>query len=393
VVVTCALTPTYTLRWHVGFYPTTLLEVFIGLTVVVFLLETRAHGRSLEWRTPFTFPAILFIVAGAISVVAAPDRRAALGLYRAYLLEPIVFFFVVSAAARTAHRAGAIVAGLGLAGLVVAVANARVVIEAMLNHTLNLAVAPPVVIYMTANAVALFLVPLIAMASSLLLYGTDVRERAAGAFFLAISVPAVLVSFSRGGYLALAAIVLALAASHRRRLVLAPAAMLAGVGLAFVPPIASRLAHEVNFSDPNNSLTARIRLWSATFRMLRDHPIWGTGLSGFGRSIGPYRNGQFTEELIYPHNLLLNFWTETGLLGIAAFAWILLAGFRLSWQGWHRGPVAWRPFHVGVLLALLAIIVHGLVDVPYWKNDLSLEFWTLLALSWAGVRWGNAVTH
>jgi len=25
--------------------------------------------------------------------------------------------------------------------------------------------------------------------------------------------------------------------------------------------------------------------------------------------------------------------------------------------------------------------------VPYFKNDLSLEFWTLLAISWAGLRW------
>jgi hypothetical protein len=24
--------------------------------------------------------------------------------------------------------------------------------------------------------------------------------------------------------------------------------------------------------------------------------------------------------------------------------------------------------------------VHGLVDSPYWKNDLSLEFWILAAL-------------
>ena len=25
-------------------------------------------------------------------------------------------------------------------------------------------------------------------------------------------------------------------------------------------------------------------------------------------------------------------------------------------------------------------MVHGLVDSPYWKNDLSLEFWTLAAI-------------
>jgi hypothetical protein len=42
---------------------------------------------------------------------------------------------------------------------------------------------------------------------------------------------------------------------------------------------------------------------------------------------------------------------------------------------------------LGILLMVVGIVVHGLVDVPYWKNDLSLEFWVLLGLSWAGQRW------
>jgi hypothetical protein len=28
----------------------------------------------------------------------------------------------------------------------------------------------------------------------------------------------------------------------------------------------------------------------------------------------------------------------------------------------------------------VVFVVHGLVDSPYWKNDLSLEFWTLAAI-------------
>ncbi len=44
---------------------------------------------------------------------------------------------------------------------------------------------------------------------------------------------------------------------------------------------------------------------------------------------------------------------------------------------------------LGVLLALVGIVIHGLVDVPYFKNDLSLEFWVLLGVSWAGLRWGS----
>ena len=69
--LTCALAPLYTIRWHVGFYPTTLLEAGIVVTLVAFAVETVQGPRNLDWWSPFTLPAGLFLIAGAISVVAA----------------------------------------------------------------------------------------------------------------------------------------------------------------------------------------------------------------------------------------------------------------------------------------------------------------------------------
>jgi O-antigen ligase len=168
-----------------------------------------------------------------------------------------------------------------------------------------------------------------------------------------------------------------------------PALVVIAVAFSRIPAVASRIGHQLNPTDPNNSLDQRVRLWKATLRMLQDHPLFGTGLSGFSRTINPYRNvSGYTDQLIYPHNILLNFWTETGLLGLAAFVWILVQAARLAWRGWRAGSPAWRPLQLGVLLALVGMVIHGLVDVPYWKNDLSLEFWVLLGLSWAGHQWG-----
>ena len=76
-------------------------------------------------------------------------------------------------------------------------------------------------------------------------------------------------------------------------------------------------------------------------------------------------------------------------MGLAAFTWIVVAGLRLCWRAWRSASRDWRPIELGIFLALVAIVVHGLVDVPYWKNDLSTEFWVLLAVGWAGVRWGG----
>ncbi len=386
MAVTCALLPAYTIRWHYGPLPTTLLETSILLTVGVFALESWRQRSWPSWRSAFTLPAGLFILAGAISVLASPDRRAGLGLYRAYFLEPIAFFYVASAVIRSWRQARLMLAGLAVSGVMVSVPNAFVVLQALRHHTLNVAVAPPVVIYQTANAVALFVVPLIAVAASLLLYAEDRLSRLGSAVFLVIGLIACLLSFSRGGYLALLAIAILLALSHKKRIWLATGTVIAAAAAALLPPVANRLSHEFNLADPNNSFVERTRLWGATWRMLRDHPVVGGGLAGFKQSVAPYRNGIYTEDLIYPHNIVLNFWTETGLLGLAAFAWLFVQAVRTAWSGWRDGSPPWCALQLGVLLALVGILVHGLVDVPYLKNDLSLEFWALLALSWAGRR-------
>jgi O-antigen ligase len=384
--VTCALAPAYVIRWNVLSYPTTLLEAALLLTVGVFVVETVRQRSAVVWRGPFTVPAAVFLLAGAVSVAVAPDHRAALGLYRAYLIEPIAFAVVVATSVDTWRRALVLLAGLAAGGLVAGLANSVAVLAALRAHTLDVTLTPPVVIYNTSNAVALYLVPLIAVAASIALHSTRPVVRALSGGFTVLAVVAVLLSFSRGGYLAMGAVAVGLALSHRWRWWW----LAAGLGAAFVllriPQLSARVAAEIDLSSGRNTLVGRFHLWDAALQMLREHPIFGAGLSGFAAAIGPYWNPTHVDRFTYPHNIVLNFWTETGLLGVVAFAWILIAAFRVSWRGWARSESAWRPIHLGVFLALVAVIAHGLVDVPYFKNDLSLEFWALVAISWSGAR-------
>ena len=381
--VTCALAPAYTLRWHLGPLPTTVLENAVLVTVAVFVVETFRERTRLVWRTPMLVPAALFLIAGAISVVVAPDHRAAIGLYRAYFIEPMAFGFVLINVVTTPWRALTIVGGLATGGIVAGLANSVVVLQALQHHTYDVVNTPPVVIYNTANAVALFLVPLVAFAGAIALHWEDRRARWAAALLAALGAICVVLSFSRGGYLALGAVVVALALSHRRRLMIVGAGVVVAAGLMIVPAIRHRVLTELDFSNGSNTLVGRFHLWSVALQMLRDHPIFGAGLSGFATVIGPYWNPTNADRFTYPHNIVLNSWTETGLLGVIAFAWILVVGFRSGWRGWRSSSGPWRAVHLGVLVALIAVVVHGLVDVPYWKNDLSLELWALLSLTLA----------
>ncbi len=375
------------MRWHYGFYPTTLLEHAIAATLLAFVVESWRGGvRRFTWRTPFSIPVLLLIVAGALSVFAAPSRLAALGLYRAYFLEPIAFAFVLIHVITSARRALVVLGGLGVAGIAVAAPNAVLVLEGLRANTYDVTQTPPVVIYTTANALALFLGPSIAVAAGILLHASDRYARAGSAVFLVVAGPAMLLTFSRGGYLAMAAVAVGVALSHRRRWWLLAGAAVAGGLVAAIPPVFHRI--ELEFQNVNGSTffgrAGRIELWKATLQMLREHPIFGAGLSGFADRIAPLWNANHPERFIDPHNIVLNFWVETGVLGVIAMAWILVLAFRTAWQGSRSSDANWRAIEIGILLAMVAVVVHGLVDVPYFKNDLSLQFWTLLGLAWAG---------
>jgi O-antigen ligase len=382
-----ALAPAYVIRWHVGPLPTTLLEVAILVTIAVFVIETVRQRSPIEWRGPLTAPAVLFIIAGAISVLVPANHWAALGLFRAYFLEPAAFFLILAAVASTPRRAGLILVGFAAGGTVVAVSNAAVVLDAVRHHALDLMITPPVVIYQTANAVALYLIPLVAMAAAILVHGRGRPQRWLSGVFLAVALPACLLSFSRGGYLALAVLGIGLALSHRWAKILVPGAFLAVLAVSQVPLIRQRIAYELH-PLPGNTLDFRIRIWGQTLRMLSHNLVLGIGLGNYEQAMGPY--WQDLTHVIYPHNIVLNFWATTGLLGLVAFGWLAIRAFILGWRGWRRHPEAWRPYDLGVMLALTAMVVHGLVDVPFFKNDLSLEFWALLGILWAADRWSRA---
>ena len=82
----------------------------------------------------------------------------------------------------------------------------------------------------------------------------------------------------------------------------------------------------------------------------------------------------------YPHNFYLALWLELGFLGLLVFWGMLVKFFASIFRRIKNNPSSKR-FLLAVAGAMIVILIHGLVDTPYFKNDLSVLFWLIIGLS------------
>ena len=384
-----ALAFAYVLRGNVVGLPFTTLELALVALIAAYLVEKVRSGERFPGPrdVPYSWPVLLLVAAATISLFVSPDNRAAAGIWKAYFVEPALGYYVLADVLRSRADLSKLLEGFFIGGVVVAVLNEVGFMLAVSVHRPHLTEAPVVVLFNTPNATGLFLGPLMAAAAALAFFG-DRIERVRGAIFFLIAAPALAFSFSRGAWLGLGLALVMIAVLHRRRVAaLGALGVAVAVGL-LVPAVRQRIAHQFDPNDPYNSVNLRSSLWKATVEMMQKgtRPVLGNGLSGFKQAITPFKDvSGYHEDLIYPHNSLLTFWTETGLLGVVAFTWLVLDAGRRSVAA-IRAHTAQHTYHVVFAAAALTMFIHGLIDVPYFKNDLAWMTMALLGMHAAALR-------
>jgi putative inorganic carbon (hco3(-)) transporter len=373
LIVTIGALPLYVVRWRYGPLPTTLLETLIIVTVALYVIARWRDGWRRPLRTPYDIPILLLLLAGAIAVVVPQDHRAALGLYRAYFIEPVAIFYVAADLLRGEATLKRAVISFAIGSSIFAVLNLVAVAQALLDHKFHVGSAPNA-LYGDANYVAMYLEPAVAFAIAVFLFAGTPRWRWLGAVWLPITGLALLLTLSKGAYLALFVLgVVVILRMRRWMLPLLIGLVAVALALSRIPLIAQRIA------TSENSLVGRFQIYGAAIRVLEENPILGLGLGGFDYTFRKHASQP------YPHDVWLTFWVEIGLLGLIAFAVIF---FGLLWRGWRALPQTEGFYRVamwGVLGSLVLWGVHGLVDSPYWKNDMSVEFWVLAAIELAAI--------
>ena len=104
------------------------------------------------------------------------------------------------------------------------------------------------------------------------------------------------------------------------------------------------------------TIEGRMTHWEEIGPLLNDHPLSGIGLG----------NLPLAETMHWPthaHNSYLELYANYGILGIMAGVLVLLIVIKLGWEILRaRRGNPWYGFGVGVLVALLAVAIIGLVE-------------------------------
>jgi len=121
----------------------------------------------------------------------------------------------------------------------------------------------------------------------------------------------------------------------------------------------------------------RLVYWERSLCIIKDYPLTGCGLNTYALVEGRYSAGWGG----YPHNSYLQMTAETGLIGVAAFSWMLMVLFYTSLRSLLRiKGQAHKMLFFGFLTGLLGFLIHSFFDTNFYSVQLGSFMWLIIGL-------------
>lgn len=358
--------PFYILRFNIGPVPTTVLEVLIYLSFLFALFSGKISKVS---QTAAVIASGLLVIAALLGVYLDPDKMAALGLWKAYFFDGLLLFIIAlsldekekSEAIDTLIACGFIAAILAI---VLYVLHGGTVDGRMLDLD-----------RISPNYLAMFLTPVV-----WLIFGQIAKNKKGTWLYLPSLVAvmiAILATGSRGALVGAlgGALVFALKRigdlkgsriTFAKIFVVFVVLGLISSAWFFRPTLGT---HDRTGSSSN----IRFYIWQTSLEIIKNKPL-GVGLSNYQKYFTELTKDR-TNYLAYiapqaltAHNLYLHLYLATTPFALILF--VLLICVSKFWR-----------VEAGLVAAIASVLIYGLVDTPFFRNDLSAFFWIVLGLA------------
>lgn len=378
------------LFWGIPLY---LPEIALVVAAGFFLSRIFSHFRTERMSIlPDKWAMIgggIFFLGAALAFIVNPFSLTGLGMIKSWFLFPLLGAILVIFEAQDERKRNLFIVGWGLGLLATALGSLSFVLLGVMTYDQRLSG-----IYTSPNFLASFLAPAIFFLQYFFLYSekkTWIRFFVVGAGFVLVA-SMLYATRSYGVWLALfisLAFFLFLQQTvliTKKNWLLATGVLLVFAGFFLIEAPSDKWRALISFEE-RSSMASRLMIWQSAERIREDHWFFGIGVGRFQsvyldyqRFFPPYLEWAVPE----PHNLYMALLLSTGIIGF--FGFCLLVG-RFLFLGvrflWHSKEKEKRHLALTLLSILVFYLAYGLVDTPYFKNDLAFSFWFLLALGYS----------
>lgn len=373
VLVNLFFLQSYLIRFSIGGYPTNLQEILIGITTIIFIIEIIKNGKFLQtvkniWRHKIilafiglTIMSTSLIFSGTITV--SPSLTENLDLIRhskfLFFATTLGFIFLETFQTKKKRSAAIMIAGLGaiLFGIFSIIYNLS---GHNISHDLRLLGPLDAAVYL-----AFYLTPFFLYFSIKFIDSPRKKSYLFYAIILAFLILATRSMGAIGGSFLVLLIYLAKTGKFLKTgtskisLLIISIIIFGGIFYTKILP-----TFQTNYS----SLNERGEIWTTAAYLLKEpkNALFGVG---FGQFQNQYFNNVTTVlgkqpldfYVLQPHNIFLLFIFHYGILGL------IFLGF-LIFQTIKKIAKSENPNFA--LFIILYFFIHGLIDTPFFKNDL-----------------------
>lgn len=381
---------------------TTLIGVLLMAVAAFWVLLTLTDEAGVG-MTPVHITVAVFGGAMALATAFSPVRGAALtGLIR--LTLNILLFLLIARISRRPKARTLLISAYLFTTLPVAVYGLRqhffgaAALATWVDATSELATATRVYSFLgNPNLLAGYLIPAVMFAVMAVFAWPRWVPKGLAALTAVINTLCLVLTLSRGGWIGfvLGGFVLLSLTVHYWSIRFTPfwrrwamPLLLGGVTAFVVLAVLSVSSLRVRVlslfagrADSSNNF--RMNVWAAVLDMIRDRPILGIGPgnNAFNAVYPIYQRPRYNALSAY--SVFLEVLVEGGIIGLAAFLWMLLVVFQQGWvqiQKLRNIQSIQGYWLMGALASMVGILGQGIADTVMYRPQISTLWWLSIAI-------------
>lgn len=218
------------------------------------------------------------------------------------------------------------------------------------------------------NQAATYFSILLPLALATLLTPLPWRYKVVGAGAFCCGGVGLLLTLTRGGWMAFALALAIFCVLMIRRGWLSPLVpMIAVTAVAILAFLFQDLVLARIVGDDQGSAFSRVPLIDLALSIIGDHMLLGVGANNFAIAMQDYITLNFSiyggDWLYIVHTKYLLVLAETGIIGLVAFLTFLLTTLYTGWRGWQLGDRLRSPLALSLVAAIAGHMVHLTVDI------------------------------